>query len=114
MKPARIRSCNMQYPIVNTFEEACDVIEHIGILPLSSFIPDHPSLASITNAGAWHTGMETDPWLWRDFFAGEGVAAYGRFIAGKPIFISRELFPLVRSMLSQSKSVADRYAAGNL
>ena len=82
----------MSNPIVNTFDEACDVIEQLGILPLSSFIPNHPSLVSITRDEAWHTGMESDPWLWRDFFAGEGVAAYGRFIASKPIFISKQLF----------------------
>ena len=104
----------MPYPIVNTFEEACEVIEQLGILPLSSFIPEHPSLVSITREDAWHTGMESDPWLWRDLFAGEGVAAYGRFIAGKPIFISRQLFPLVKCVLSPSESVEDRYAAGNL
>lgn len=29
----------MPYPAVNTFEEACDVIDQMGILPLTSFIP---------------------------------------------------------------------------
>ena len=104
----------MSHPIVNTFEEACEVIEHLGILPLSSFIPNHPSLVSSTQDDAWHTGIDTDPWLWRDRFAGEGVAAYGRFVAGKPILISRRLFPLVKCVLSPSEKVEDRYAAGNL
>ncbi len=104
----------MSHPIVNTFEEACDVVEHLGILPLSSFIPGHPSLVSITQDDAWHTGIDTDPWLWRDRFAGEGVAAYGRFLADKPILISRQIFPLVKCLLSPSKKVTDRYAAGNL
>ena len=104
----------MSHPIVNTFEEACEVIEHLGILPLSSFIPDHPSLVSITQDDAWHTGMDSDPWLWRDRFADEGVAAYGRFFADKPLLISRQIFPLVKCVLSPSEKVADRYAAGNL
>ena len=104
----------MSHPIVNTYEEACDVIEQLGIVPLSSFIPDHPSLVSITQDAAWHTGTSTDPWLWRDRFAGEGVAAYGRFLAGKPILISKEIFPLVRCLLAPSETVADRYAAGIL
>ncbi len=93
----------MSYPIVNTFVEACEVIEHLGILPLSSFIPDHPSLVSITQDDAWHTGMDTDPWLWRDRFAGEGVAAYGRFLTGKPILISRQIFALVKCVLSHPR-----------
>ena len=104
----------MSHPIVNTFEEACDVVEHQGILPLSSFIPGHPSLVSITQDAAWHTGTDTDPWLWRDRFAGEGVAAYGRFLVDKPLLISREMFPLVKCLLSPSETVADRYAAGML
>jgi hypothetical protein len=102
------------YPTVYTFEEACDVVGRLGILPLSSFIPDHPSLVSITQDNTWHTGMVTDPWLWRDRFAAEGVAAYGRFLAGKPILISRKIFPLVKCALSSSEDLADRYAAGNL
>lgn len=104
----------MSHPIVNTFKEACDIVEQLGILPLSSFIPGHPSLASITQDNAWHTGMDSDPWLWRDRFAGEGVAAYGRFLAKKPILISVQLFPLVKCALSPSEKVSDRYAAGNL
>ena len=104
----------MSHPIANTFEEACDVVEHLGILPLSSYIPSHSSLVSITQDDAWHTGMDTDPWLWRDRFAGEGVAAYGRFLADKPILISRQIFPLVKCLLTPPEKVADRYAAGNL
>lgn len=104
----------MSHPIVTTYEEACHEVEHLGIVPLSSFIPDHPSLVSITQDAAWHTGTATDPWLWRDRFAGEGVAAYGRFLVGKPLLISREIFPLVRCLLAPSETVADRYAAGNV
>ena len=58
--------------------------------------------------------MDSDPWLWRDRFAAEGVAAYGRFLAAKPLLISGQLFPLVKRVLSPSETVADRYAAGNL
>ena len=104
----------MSHPIVSTYEEACHEVEHLGIMPLSSFIPNHPSLVSITQDAAWHTGTATDPWLWRDRFAGEGVAAYGRFLANKPLLISREIFPLVRWLLAPSETVADRYAAGIL
>src|SRR5205814_8973707 len=114
MKAGTERRKSLSHPIVSTYEEACHEIEQLGIVPLSNFIPGHPSLVSITQEAAWHTGMDTDPWLWRDRFAGEGVAAYGRFLAGKPLLISREMFPLVRCLLTPSETVADRYAAGNL
>src|SRR5258708_39813690 len=86
--------------LIETYAEACQAVAQWGILPLSSFIPDHPSLDTITQPGTWHTGTETDPWLWRDRLAGDGIAAYGRFTAGKPIFVSRELFPLLKCLLN--------------
>jgi hypothetical protein len=104
----------LTHPIVKTYEEACQVVEAMGILPLSSFIPDHPSLDSITQPDAWHTGTETDPWLWRDRFAGEGIAAYGRFLGDKPLLISREIFPLMRCLLATPETVEGRFAAGVL
>ena len=104
----------MSSPIVNTYEEACHVVEYLGILPLSSFIPGHSSLDSITQPAAWHTGTDTDPWLWRDRFASEGIAAYGRFLGDKPLLVSREMFPLMRSLLAAPETVQERYAAGVL
>ncbi len=104
----------MSHPTVTTYEEACQVIAQLGILPLSSFIPNHPSLESITQPEAWHTGTETDPWRWRTRFATEGVAAYGRCIGAKPLLISREIFPLVRCLLAGTETIEERYAAGTL
>ncbi len=104
----------MNYQQIQAYEEACSAIQQWGILPLSSFVPGHPSLEAITAAEAWHTGEDTDPWLWRDRFAEEGAAAYGRFLGGKPVLISRELFPLVKCLLSPAKSVEERYRAGTL
>ena len=99
---------------IETYEEACSAVAQWGIVPLSSFIPDHPSLESITLPEAWHTGLQTDPWLWRDRLPTEGVAAYGRFIAGKPLLIARELFPLAKCLLSPVEMIEERYAAGLL
>jgi len=104
----------MTHPLVTTYEEACHVVKDLGILPLSSFIPDHPSLDTITPPDAWHTGTSTDPWLWRDRFAAEGIAAYGRFLADKPILISREIFPIVKCLLAPFESVEERNSAGLL
>jgi hypothetical protein len=97
---------------VQSFDAAGAVIQELGILPLSSFIPDHPSLESITVKESWHTGVETDPWLWRDRFSGEGVAAYGRFFAKKPMFISAGLFPIVKIALGADDSIERRYRDG--
>jgi hypothetical protein len=104
----------LSQPTITTYEEACQAIAYLGILPLSSLIPDHPSLHSITELAAWHTGTDTDPWLWRDRFASEGIAAYGRFLGDKSLLVSRELFPLIRCVLAAPETVEERYAAGVL
>lgn len=102
----------MPHLIVKTYAEASEAIEHVGILPLSGFIPEHPSLDSITEPEAWHTGSETDPWHWRDRFASEGVAAYGRFIGPRPSLVARGVFPLVQCLLTPARTVKERYTAG--
>jgi hypothetical protein len=104
----------MSHLIVKTYAEAGQVIEQLGILPLSKFIPAHPSLDSITDPAAWHTGADTDPWHWRDRFASEGIAAYGRFIGSRPILIAQGVFPLVKCLLASPQTVQERYAAGLL
>jgi hypothetical protein len=97
---------------LKTFEEASRYVREIGILPLSSFIPDYVSLESLTVHEQWHTGLESDPWLWRDRFAGAGVAAYGRFFAKKPVLVAAELFPLVKNIIEEPYSVEERYEDG--
>lgn len=104
----------MSYLMVKTYEEAGQAIARLGILPLSGFIPDHPSLDSITEPEAWHTGAGADPWVWRDRFASEGIAAYGRFIGSRPILIAQGVFPLVKCSLASPRTVQGRYEAGLL
>ena len=104
----------MSHLIVKTYEEASQAVEHLGILPLSGWIPGHPSLDSITEPAAWHTGADTDPWRWRDRFASQGLAAYGRFLGSRPILIARGVFPLVKCLLASPQPVKERYAAGLL
>lgn len=99
---------------IEQYEEACQAIARWGIVPLSSFIPEHPSLEALTKPEAWHTGLQSDPWLWRDRFPAEGIAAYGRFLAGKPLLLARELFPVVKCLLSPAETIEERYAAGLL
>lgn len=104
----------MAHLIVKTYEEASRAVEQLGILPLSKGIPDHPSLDLITEPAAWHTGAETDPWQWRARLPSEGVAAYGRFIGSRPVLISQGVFPLVKCVLTPSRTVQMRYSDGLL
>lgn len=68
---------------VTTFEETAEIIAKLGILPLATLIPEHPSLNGLTKPENWHTGSELDPWSWRVRFPGEGLAGYGKFVKKK-------------------------------
>lgn len=97
---------------VNTYEEACQLIKEKGIIPLAGFIPGHPSLDSVTEKHQWHTGKDTDPWLWRARFPREGFAAYGKFFKKKSVLISPNLFPFVRAIIGDDRSMEERYESG--
>lgn len=97
---------------VTTFEEAAEIVERLGILPLASFIPEHPSLNGLTKPENWHTGTELDPWSWRVRFPGEGLAGYGKFVKKKAILVSREWFPAFVAAVGSTKSIEERYHDG--
>lgn len=97
---------------IQTYEEAVAVIKEIGFLPLAPLIPNYPSLGSMTMHEHWHSDSEFDPWLWRTRFSADGVAAYGKFVKKKSVFISSELLPLARAVLGSEQSVKQRYADG--
>jgi hypothetical protein len=97
---------------VERYEDAVKVVQEVGILPLSSLIPNHPSLESITNKSDWYTSTSMDPWLWRVRFAGDGSAAYGKFIKKKSILIATELVPWIKAIIGNQSDINQRYADG--
>ncbi|MCY7484550.1 hypothetical protein [Paenibacillus alvei] len=98
---------------IQSYEEAVELIRHVGILPLANLAPNHPSLVSVTEKKQWHSDTEADPWRWRVRFPGDGVAAYGKFFKKKGVFISIDLVPLVRNAIVGSlRTVRERYEAG--
>lgn len=98
--------------VVTTYEEMKEVIGKLGILPLASLIPEHPSVNGLTLAENWHTDTELDPWFWRARFPGEGVAAYGKFIRKKAILVSSEWFPAYVAAAGSQRSLEERYDSG--
>ncbi|WP_078382431.1 AlkZ-related protein [Sutcliffiella halmapala] len=102
----------MNQPIIHTYEEAVQVINELGLLPLAPLFDEYPALNRITLEENWHTNSELDPWKWRTQFAAEGVAAYGKFMKKKAVFISRGLLPYVKIVLGSQDSVQNRYNKG--
>lgn len=98
--------------IIHTYEDAVKLIEQIGILPLASMIPRHPSLVSVTDPEQWHSDTDNDPWKWRVRFPGDGTAAYGKMMKKKAVLVSREWFPYVLKVASHPDDPDTRYHNG--
>lgn len=73
----------MKRKVSSLLRKLQEIVAKIGILPLATLIPEHPSLNGLTKAENWHTGSELDPWSWRVRFPGEGLAGYGKFVKKK-------------------------------
>jgi hypothetical protein len=96
------------------YSEAAAIIKELSLLPLAPLIPGYPALNTITEPESWHAGGDSDPWTWRTRFAGEGIAAYGKFISKKAVFISKDWVPLFLSVLGKNNMPEERYHKGEL
>ncbi|MBH5316264.1 hypothetical protein I6N90_00385 [Paenibacillus sp. GSMTC-2017] len=99
---------------VSTYSEFVQLVEKYKILPFSGFVPEYPSLSTAAVNDQWHTDTDADPWQWRVKIVKDGVAAYGKFFGDKPCFIHKDLFPIVKTVLSLNKTVEDRFNDGEL
>lgn len=99
---------------VKTYEEAIQIIEELGFLPLAALVPGYPALNTITSPESWHSDTEFDPWIWRTRFSVDGVAGYGKFIKKKSILISRDFLPYFKAVLGSYETVEERYQKGNV
>lgn len=99
---------------IKTYEEAIQVIEELGFLPLAPLVTDYPALNTITAPESWHSDTEYDPWIWRTRFSVDGVAGYGKFMKKKSILISREFLPYFKAVISHNETVEDRYQKGHV
>jgi hypothetical protein len=84
----------------------------LGFMPLSHILDGLPSLGAETSAGLWHTGLETDPWRWKDRAAEEKRLAYGCILGGHRGFVSRRLYPLFVAAFHPTLAMPERWARG--
>ncbi|QFT87298.1 hypothetical protein FIU87_01350 [Bacillus sp. THAF10] len=100
---------------IYTYNEAVEAIQEFGILPLAPLFENYPSLTSLTEKEAWHSDTEGDPWMWRTRFAADGVAAYGKFLKKKAVFVSRDMLPIMLAAFPKSQeSIDERYQKGEV
>jgi len=97
---------------LTTYEDFLTRVETLGFMALSPLLPGLPSLSGETPENLWHTGLDTDPWRWKDRAAEEKSLAYGCILGGHKGFISERMYSTFYAAFHSSLSMPERWEAG--
>lgn len=100
--------------MLTTYEEFIDRVETLGFMPLSSHLPELPSLGGETPEGLWHTGLDTDPWRWKDRAAEEKRLAYGCILGGHKGFVTQRMYPIFYAAFHPVQEMPERWERGTV
>lgn len=99
---------------IQTYDQFAAAVDELGFMPLSDNTIGYPNLASLTTHEAWHTGLDTDPWLWKNRIVADNRAAYAKLFAGKPGFVALSWYPAFLAVRRQGRSLEQLYQDGLL
>ncbi|MDO9086348.1 MAG: hypothetical protein Q7U53_09085 [Anaerolineaceae bacterium] len=97
-----------------TYEDFLDRVETLGFMALSPLLPGLPSLCGETPENLWHTGLDTDPWRWKDRAAEEKRLAYGCILGGHKGFVTKRMYPIFYAAFLPMLSMPERWAMGTV
>lgn len=97
---------------ITEYRELISTVEELGFMTLSNNCIDFPNLSDLTMEDQWHTGLLTDPWLWRVNIEKDRKAAYAKLFDKKPGFISLEWYPKFLAARRRGRSFSEMYAEG--
>jgi len=97
---------------LTTYEDFLTRVETLGFMALSPLLPGLPSLSGETPENLWHTGLDTDPWRWKDRAAEEKRLAYGCILGGHKGFISERMYSTFYAAFHPMLSMPERWEAG--
>jgi len=100
--------------MLTTYEDFVARVESLGLMALSPLLPGLPSLGGETSASLWHTGLDTDPWRWKDRAADEKRLAYGCILGGHKGFDNKRMYPVFYAAFHPMLSMPERWAAGTV
>jgi hypothetical protein len=83
-------------------------------MALSNLLPGMPSLGGETPESHWHTGLDSDPWRWKDCVAEEKRLAYGCILGGHKGFVARRMYPIFYAAFHPQLSMPDRWTSGTV
>ena len=100
--------------MLTTYEDFVARVESLGFMALSPLLPGLPSMGGETSESLWHTGLDTDPWRWKDRAAEEKRLAYGCILGGHKGFVTRRIYPVFYAAFHPMLSMPERWAAGTV
>jgi hypothetical protein len=100
--------------VLTTYEDFVARVESLGFMALSHLLPGLPSLGGETAESAWHTGLDTDPWRWKDRAAEEKRLAYGCILGGHKGFVTQRMYPIFYAAYQPKLSMSERWADGTV
>ena len=98
--------------MLTTYEDFIARVETLGFMALSPLLPGLPSLGGETTESSWHTGLDSDPWRWKDRAAEEKRLAYGCILGGHKGFVTQRMYPIFFAAYHPPLSMPERWAGG--
>lgn len=98
--------------LVTTYQAFLNRVEELGFMPLSEILPGYPSLGIETINEMWHTGLDTDPWQWKDQAAREKQLAYGCILGGNKGFVAGRMYSVFYAAYYPRESMPERWSEG--
>jgi len=100
--------------LITTYQDFIRRVEELGFLPMSNILRGYPSLGAETPGHIWHTGLETDPWQWKDRAAEAKQLAYGCILGGHKGFVCANMYPVFYAAYHPSELMPERWASGTV
>jgi hypothetical protein len=100
--------------MLTTYADFVERVEELGFMSLSPIMPGFPSLGDETPKNLWHTGLDTDPWRWKDRAAEEKLLAYGCILGGHKGFVTQRMYSIFYAAFHPTLVMPERWANGTL
>ena len=100
--------------MLTTYEDFVVRVESLGFMALSHLLPGLPSLGDETPESLWHTGLDSDPWRWKDRAAEEKRLAYGCILGGHKGFVTQRMYPIFHAAFHPILSMPERWDSGTV
>jgi hypothetical protein len=100
--------------MLTTYNDFIARVESLGFMALSHILPGLPSLGDETTESLWHTGLDTDPWRWKDRVAEEKRLAYGCILGRNKGFVTQRMYPIFYAAFHPTLSMPERWASGTI